>query len=143
MLGGKLRYWHYALSGKPVIRPETLFLIKGHVVFSDDGFSLWTNKDQTAKARRNQCKNWWNDEWRDRMYATISFLAQGNEQVILPLGANTAFSLSRQPILFESPVSYLEPGELLKEENLEDYEGEEDDSNTEEIQDEIPEDITE
>jgi hypothetical protein len=143
MLGGKVRYWHYALSGKPVIRPETLFLIKGHVVFSDDGFSLWTNKDQTAKARRNQCKNWWNDEWRDRMYATISFLAQGNEQVILPLGANTAFSLSRQPILFESPVSYLEPGEVLKEEDLEDYEAEEDDSNTEEIQDEIPGDITE
>jgi hypothetical protein len=77
------------------------------------------------------------------MYATISFLAQGNEQVILPLGANTAFSLSRQPILFESPVSYLEPGEVLKEEDLEDYEAEEDDSNTEEIQDEIPGDITE
>ena len=50
MPAGKLRYWHYAISGKPLIRPETLFLIKGHVLLSDDGVNLWTNKDLMAKA---------------------------------------------------------------------------------------------
>ena len=128
---GNQRYWHYALSGRPIIRPETLFVVKGHVLFSDDGLNLWTNKDLTAKARRNQCRNWWNDEWRDRMYATITHLAQDNEMVHIPLGASVCFQLSRQPIPFESPVSYLEPGEVEKDDGLRDYEFEEDDDGLE------------
>lgn len=133
MLGGKLRYWHYGLSGKPIIRPETLFHVKGHVLFSDDGASLWTNKDQMAKARRNQCRNWWNDEWRDRMYAVIAHLAEPGEEVVFSLGASASFSLSRQPILFESPVSYLEPGGVIKDEELSDYDFEEEDADLEEL----------
>lgn len=132
MLGGKLRYWHYALSGKPIIRPETLFLVKGHVLFSDDGLKLWTNKDLMSKARRNQCKNWWNDEWRDRMYAAIAYLAGPAEAVVFPLGAAAGFSLSKQPIPFESPVSYLEPGEVLKDEDLADYDFEDEDTDLDE-----------
>jgi hypothetical protein len=133
LIGRKLRYWHYALSAKPVIRPETLFLVKGHVLFSDDGFSLWTNKDQMAKARRNQCKNWWNDEWRDRMYATMSYLADSGETVLFPLGATARFSVSKQPIQFESPVSYLEPGEVVKDDDLGDYDFEDEDADDEAV----------
>jgi len=131
LMGGKLRYWHYALSAKPVIRPETLLLVKGHVLFSDDGVNLWTNKDQMAKARRNQCKNWWNDEWRDRMYAAIAHLANSGETVVFPLGATASFSISKQPIQFESPVSYLEPGEVVKDEDLGDYDFEGEDADDE------------
>ena len=131
LISGKLRYWHYAISAKPVIRPETLFLVKGHVLFSDDGLSLWTNKDQMAKARRNQCKNWWNDEWRDRMYAAMSHLADSGETVLFPLGATASFSISKQPIQFESPVSYPEPGEIVKDDGLEDYDFEEEDGDDE------------
>lgn len=128
LLGERRRYWHYAISGRPIIRPEPLFLVKGHVLFSDDGLTLWSNKDLMAKARRNQCKNWWNDEWRDRMYAVMSFLAQAHESVAFPLGVTASFSLSKNPIAFESPVSYREPGEVLKDEDLSDYDFEEDNS---------------
>jgi hypothetical protein len=128
LLGGRVRYWHYALSAKPVIRPETLFMVKGHVLFSDDGINLWSNKDLMAKARRNQCKNWWNDEWRDRMYAAISHLAGDGQAVVFPLGATASFSLSKNPLPFESPVSYLAPGEVLKDEDLRDYDFEDEDS---------------
>lgn len=128
LLGGRLRYWHYALSAKPVIRPETFFMVKGHVLFSDDGINLWSNKDQMAKARRNQCKNWWNDEWRDRMYAAISHLGGDGPTVVFPLGATASFALSKNPLPFESPVSYLEPGEVLKDDDLADYDFEDDDN---------------
>jgi hypothetical protein len=131
LLGGKLRYWHDALSAKPVIRPETLLLVKGHVLFSDDGVTLWTNKDQMAKARRNQCKSWWNDEWRDRMYAAIAHLANSRDTVTFPLGTTANFSISKQPIQFESPVSYLEPGEVVKDEDLGDYDFEDEDADDE------------
>lgn len=132
MLGGKVRYWHYGLSGKPVIRPDTLFLLKGHVLFSDDGSNLWINKDQMAKARRNQCRNWWNDEWRDRMYAAITYLADPTGDVLFPLGATVNFSLSKQPISFECPVSYFEPGVVIKDQDLADYDFEEEDLEVEE-----------
>jgi hypothetical protein len=132
MLGGPLRYWHYGLSGKPIIRPETLFLVKGHVLFSDGGFDLWTDKDLMAKARRNQCRNWWNDEWRDRMYAAVAYLAGPAGSIVIPLGAEASFSISKEPIPFESPVSYLEPGEIVKDEDLADYDFEEPDADEDE-----------
>ena len=44
-------------------------MLKPHVVFSDDGINLWDDKMRTAKARRSQCAQWWNDEWRDRTLA--------------------------------------------------------------------------
>jgi hypothetical protein len=138
MLGGRLRYWHYAFSGKPIMRPETLFLVKGHVLFSDDGLNLWTNKDLMAKARRNQCKNWWNDEWRDRMYAVLAYLSGSDGSVLFPLGSDAGFSISKVPISFESPVSYLEPGEIVKDEELADYDFEEPDADVDEASGEIP-----
>ena len=55
---GRVRHWHYGVTGKPIMRPETLFVVKGHVLFSDDRKTLWDSRDATAKVRRNQCKNW-------------------------------------------------------------------------------------
>ena len=114
------RYWHYGISARPIIRPETLFVVKGHVVFSDDRLTLWSNKDAMAKARRNQCRNWWNDDWRDRMLATMAFLADGQGNVQFTVGKDVAFTLSRFPILFESPVSYAQP-EHVEKPDVDDY----------------------
>jgi hypothetical protein len=108
------------------MRPETLFVVKGHVLFSDDRKTLWNSKDATAKARRNQCKNWWNDDWRDRLLATMSFLAGDEERIRIALGSEESFALQKLPILFESPVSYKTPKELEKAE-IDDYILEEED----------------
>jgi hypothetical protein len=69
---GSKRYWHYGINAKPALNPEIQFVVKGHVIFSSDGAKIWDSKDKLAKARRNQCKNWWNDEWRDRMLAVMT-----------------------------------------------------------------------
>ncbi|MCE5306107.1 MAG: toll/interleukin-1 receptor domain-containing protein [Acidobacteriales bacterium] len=120
LLGGRVRHWHYGITGKPILRPETLFVVKGHVLFSDDKKTLWDSKEATAKARRNQCKNWWNDDWRDRLLATMSHLAEDGETVRIPLAGSAVFTLSKFPILFESPVSYLQLKEIKKD-DVEDY----------------------
>ena len=54
----RLRYWHYAVSGKPDFHPIPHLAIKGHVLFSNDGTKIWESKDKLAKARRSQCKSW-------------------------------------------------------------------------------------
>jgi hypothetical protein len=130
----KKRIWHFGISGKPIIRPETLFLVKSHVLFSDDGKTLWANKDAMARARRNQCRNWWNDDWRDRMLATMSHLAADDTRILFALGSDVAFALSKLPILFGSPVAYNVVAPIVKEE-LSDYEFEDED--LDELHDEV------
>lgn len=125
------RYWHYGINAKPVLQPVPHYVIKGHVVFSDDGLKLWDSKERLAKARRNQCKNWWNDEWRDRMLAVMTYLANEQQQILLPLAPDLNIELSARPELFESPISYVDPADIVKEEELDDYSFEEDEDELE------------
>jgi hypothetical protein len=115
------RYWHYGINTKAVLHPVPHYVIKGHVLFSDDGLKLWDSKERLAKARRNQCKNWWNDEWRDRMLAVMTYLADEQGRIPLPLSPSLVAALSVRPELFVSPVSYLDPDDIVKEEELDDY----------------------
>lgn len=116
-----VRYWHYGINAKPALAPVPHFVVKGHVVFSSDGTRLWDSKERIAAARRNQCKNWWNDEWRDRMLAVMNHLANAEGEIALPISPSLSLSLRRIPELFESPVSYADPEDVVKEEGHDDY----------------------
>lgn len=127
------RYWHYGINAKPVLYPVPHYVVKGHVLFSDDGLRLWDNKQKLAKARRNQCKNWWNDEWRDRMLAVMTYLANQERRIVLSLAPDVEIILSAWPEVFESPVSYIDPADLVKEEELDDYSFEDEEEEREEV----------
>ena len=124
---GRKRYWHYAVSARPECEPDLHFVIKGHVLFSNDGLTIWKSKDKLAKARRSQCKKWWNDEWRDRMLAVMAHLADGSGVIPIPVASDLRLVVDKWPAGFESPVSYLDPKEQVKEE-LDDYSFEDDDT---------------
>lgn len=129
---GVLRYWHYAISGKPEMVPYPHIVVRGHVLFSDSGAALWTDAEKSAKARRNQCKGWWNDEWRDRMLAAMSLLRSESGSIALPMSVNESVLLEAQPDTFESPVSYA--GEKTVDEELDDYYDGDDDEEDEETE---------
>lgn len=101
-----LRYWHFALEARALVTPVVGFTMKPHVLFSDDGASIWESKDRLARARRSQCKNWWNAEWRDRNSAAVSFLAGGGETVSLQVGSSVSLELEATPLQLMSPVSF-------------------------------------
>jgi hypothetical protein len=122
----RLRHWHYAISGRADLHPVPHFVIKGHVLFSNDGETIWASKDKLAKARRSQCKNWWNDEWRDRMLAVMTHLRDEDGKIRLPLAQGLSLELEGSPMPFSSDVSYLEPDTVEREE-IDDYAFEEDD----------------
>jgi TIR domain len=128
---GVLRYWHYAISGKPELSPYPHIVIRGHVLFSDSGAALWTDSDKSAKARRNQCKGWWNDEWRDRMLAVMSQLCGKNSFIEIPMSSDKTVTLRGYPDTFECPVSYV--GEQVIDAELDDY-FEDDDEEDDEIE---------
>jgi hypothetical protein len=105
----RVRYWHYAI--RPVPNPGAApgFWIKSHVLFSDEGRNIWEGPGRVHSARRSQCSDWWNDSWRDRLLAAMSWLAGDASEIVIPLGRELFVRLSRFPTLFESPVSYIDP----------------------------------
>ncbi len=127
------RYWHFGIQGKPIHYPLLAYVVKPHVLFSNDGKEIWASKDRLASARRSQCKNWWNDEWRDRITAVMVWLAGENPNIRVPLGRDVFLEVQKTPLTFESPVSYLSSGEeqqtRAEEEAMLDYEYEEEDAN--------------
>ncbi len=107
---GKLRHWHFGLSAKPFVYPELAYGIRAQVLFSYDGKEIWDSADRLNRARMNQTKNWWNDDWRDRILATMNWLASGNPEITIELGSEASIKVSTLPLLFASNVSYIEPG---------------------------------
>jgi hypothetical protein len=103
------QYWHFAVTVRPTLHPEPLLIVTAHVVFSDDNRNAWLSTDRMHRARRSQCKDWWNDTWRDRILATLSWLAEGDSAVTLPVSSSPAGVVEARPIEFVSPVTLHEP----------------------------------
>lgn len=109
----KLRHWHFGLSARAFLHPLLGYSVTGHVLFSDDGRQVWASSDRLHRARMNQCRNWWNDDWRDRILATMSWLAQSKDHINIPVGRDSLIRVSTTPIMFSSDVSFIEPGDTL------------------------------
>jgi len=109
-----VRYWHFGLQLRPMVHPIRAYVMKPHVVFTNDGLNVWESKKRLAAARRSQCKDWWNDEWRDRTLAAASHLANQDGDIVLKLGCGVCMKFSPLPLMFISPVSYTDPQILRK-----------------------------
>jgi hypothetical protein len=103
------RHWHFGVRAKAVLYPEIAYSIKPHVLFSDDGKTIWESKERLHRTRRSACRNWWNEDWRDRVLATMSWLSNPEGQIILPMGEVSQLQVSNKPLYFRSIVSYRDP----------------------------------
>ena len=98
-----LRIWHSAVQAKAQFFPVLAYLVTNHVVFSEDGKRLWESRDRQHSARRSQCKSWWNDDWRDRMLAMMTWLAEGSDCITIDCGGSV-IEVAPRPLKFTSPV---------------------------------------
>jgi hypothetical protein len=96
--------WHLCLLAKPRIWPSLVYRIHANVVLSSDGVTPIPG-DKTHKRRRRLTRSWWNDVWRDRLLAAMTFLADNKESVIMEAG-HINFAVSTWPLLANVPVSY-------------------------------------
>lgn len=103
--------YHFAITGRARVTPSPIISVRPHVLFSDDGQHLWKSNERLASARRTACKTWWNAEWRDRLLATLNYLADGSNHIRLPLEPEGTATIPTMPIQLSSPVSYDEPTE--------------------------------
>lgn len=68
---------------------------------------MWDDPDKIHKAKMNQCRNWWNPQWRDRILAVMNYLANDEETIILKLGnaKNLLVNMDKIPKKFSCPVT--------------------------------------
>jgi hypothetical protein len=100
------RYWHFAIQVHAKFRPYVVFHITSHVVFSDNGKTPWSDKKRMHRARRRQCKSWYNDAWRDRLLAAITFLSEEKPNLEIPVASGESIIMDSRPMIFESEVSF-------------------------------------
>lgn len=103
----KSNFWHFGIQGRAILNPEPAYIIKTHGFASSDGINVWESKERLHTARRRWFRNWWNPEWRDRLLAAMTYFAGEKEYFEIPLGSDVYISVSSSPILFRSPVRYI------------------------------------
>lgn len=127
-------YWHYAISASSQLSSFPRLVLRHHVVFTDNGETPWDNAGRMHKARRSVCKNWWNREWRDRLFAFCSAIGGGQKELLISVAQDESIKLSTIPTVFNSPWSYFEDGAVglneeadveLVEDDIEDDDGSE------------------
>jgi hypothetical protein len=103
------RYWHFGVELRPLLSPQLSYGVRYHLAFSDDGRTLWDNKQRAHRARRATGRDWWNADWRDRTLAAASWLAEGRRTLQFSMGQAARIEVSSVPLMVASPVLYLEP----------------------------------
>jgi hypothetical protein len=106
------RYWHFGIQLKPLLHPVLVFAAKPHVLFSSDGQVIWDGPQALHRARRSECKNWWNADWRDRILAAMTWLAGDAGELALPLGSGQTLLISPSSLTVSSPVAYRDPDKV-------------------------------
>ena len=100
-------YWSFAITIHPVVGRQWHFELKPQVVFTTDGVTPIDSKVKMARLRKSFCKNWWNDQWRALLNGFVTFLADGQDAISVPLGGSAELTLAASLALFEVPTTII------------------------------------
>jgi hypothetical protein len=131
----RIRNWHFGIEGLPRIGFDRYLSVLPHVAFSENGELYESSKKQHAY-RRSQCRNWYNDDWRDRLLATLTFLTGAGAELSIPLAPDCSATFEALPEVIESPVTYARTADV-EEIELAKEDGEFETEDTEEDEDEL------
>lgn len=110
-------FWHFAVTAYATLGDDPHFVLRPQVVFTTDGRTPLESKAKAASLRRSFCKNWWNDRWSGLLAAFVSYLAEGNEFILIPLGSDKVARIDGCLLAFESPLSIVGDSIVPVEEN--------------------------
>lgn len=101
--------WHFAVSFKPVISPSVGFQIKTHLIFTNNGFDAFENKDEQHSYRRKKGRRMFNEEWRDLVLGFMVSLRDSEEKFILDTSAEMPIVMKDNLEMFWSDFGYSDP----------------------------------
>lgn len=101
--------WHYGVSFNPRLRPHPCISFKGHLLFSQDGHTIWPDKKKLHAARRSKGKRMYNAAWRDLWLAFLNSLSEDKQAFAVPISMDACLWLPTLPVLFVSDRGYQDP----------------------------------
>ena len=110
--------WHFAISAKPILSPILAFNLKTHITFTDNGFQVWEDQKQRHTHRRKKGKTFFNEEWRDMLYAFIHGLKDEQNSIDLPLNENYTLFMPDHTEYFWASFGYWEPKGKIRQDIL-------------------------
>jgi hypothetical protein len=97
-------YWHYAVEAFTVFGDRPRLVLVSHVVFTEDGNTPLESAARAHQLRRSFCKNWWQWQWRELLFAFLARLGSG-DHLLLPVASDAKITVSFHPSRFLAPVS--------------------------------------
>lgn len=110
--------WHYAVGVRPVLGDTRRLELRAHVVFTDTSGQIIQSAARMHQLRRSFCKNWWNDRWRGFLRAFLSYVSQGEEKILLPVGDGRSIEIGALPITFLAPKGLSDSVELDEDDDI-------------------------
>jgi len=129
----KGKFWHFGISGLMKLFPNPILILSSHIFFTSDGKNLIPSKYRQLRLRRKQGKNWWNNNWNEKLVNIVKYLASDDSVIRIPVGTKENVIISSSSIQFKGHYSYKTPNENINE--IESFEFDDD----EEINDDIEE----
>lgn len=103
-------YWHYGISVKPMLFPIIGYSLKSHIIFTSDGYQIISDIKKQHSYRRNKCKMFFNDTWRDLQIAYIQNLKDSYNNIDIIVGKNNKIiQMKEWPEIYISNFGYNEP----------------------------------
>jgi hypothetical protein len=93
-------FWHAAFEAKAVSGARKRFILRPHVIFTENGKEPLYSKRRMHLLRRSFCRSWWNDRWRDLLLGFVELISKGSE-IRLRTGPSTHFKVG-PPLRFTS-----------------------------------------
>lgn len=115
----KDKNWHFGISAAGKLYPFPVLMISSHIYFTQDGKAPIENKSIQHAARRRQGKNWWNDDWRNKLLAFVKYLSDDESSFYLEAGSEEKIHVSKEPVQFIGQVSYNIPDKNTLEDEAE------------------------
>jgi hypothetical protein len=114
----KTNNWHFGISGYIKLIPFPILIINSHIFFTTNGKELIPSKGRQLKLRISQGKNWYNNIWREKLFAIMKYLSKGKDLLKIPVGKNEFVEIRPYPTKLLSHTSYKLPNVDFQEEDI-------------------------
>lgn len=115
----KDKNWHFGISASGKLYPFPVLMVSSHIIFTTDGIAPIESKGIQHSARRRQGKNWWNDDWRNKLLSFVKYLSDDENSFYLEAGSEEKIYISNEPIKFIGKTSYNIPDKNTLEDEAE------------------------
>jgi TIR domain len=96
--------WSYAVGIVPAFDDPWRIELRSTIVFTGEDGKPMDSVARAHRLRMSFCRSWWNDRWRGFLRAFLALVAEGQQDIRLPVGSDRFVVLSATPIVFSAPA---------------------------------------